>query len=283
MNHSMPTYFLAAVASFALVHCGGDDSKRSNTAYGRAGAVTYGPSETESDENLTPASGMDTSTRGQALPGGPPRDTIGDAMGTDDRSRPTDAYGSEAAANASGSAAMGMGEMASDASMLSDEQIAAISDAANRAEIEQATVAKAKARDARVTSFAQMMIDHHGQAKRDQANLMSRLSMTPAESSRSQQLRVDSQNALTALNEAKGADFDKMYIDAQVDAHQKVLSALDNELIPNADNADLKKLLQGLRPRVESHLSLARDLQQALAKGPSNQGSSGYGDQGLGQ
>ncbi len=259
MTHTKRTHVLAGLAALALAACGGESKQQRppETGYGRAGAVTYAPTESESNENMTPASGAETSTRGQAQPGGA---TTGEGS-------TSDVYGSQQGGGATGSAAMGMGEMASDASMLSDEQIAGISDAANNAEIDQATIARAKAKDPRVKSFAQMMIDHHGQAKRDQANLMSRLSMAPAESSRSRQLRTDAQNALSTLNDATGADFDKAYINAQVDAHQKVLAALDNELIPNADNADLKKLLQEIRPRVQSHLTQAKELQQALEKG----------------
>ena len=54
---------------------------------------------------------------------------------------------------------------------LSDEQIAAITDAANTAEIEQAKLAESKSKDAGVKRFAAMMIAHHGAAKQKQAKL----------------------------------------------------------------------------------------------------------------
>jgi putative membrane protein len=62
-----------------------------------------------------------------------------------------------------------------------------------------------------------------------------------------------------------GSDFDRAYIDAQVKEHTKVLELLDNKLIPQAQNADLIKALQGIRSKVASHLQEAQDLQASLA------------------
>jgi putative membrane protein len=162
-------------------------------------------------------------------------------------------------------------EPASERQALSDEQIAAITDAANDAEIEQAKLAQKSARNPRVKKFAAMMIKDHTQAKQKQKKLFNELSMAPSESPMSAQLKSDSQQKLEDLKAVKGADFDRAYMDAQVDAHQKVLDALDNQLIPETDNQELKALLNEIRPKVAAHLAEARDIQQALldaASGP---------------
>ena len=141
---------------------------------------------------------------------------------------------------------------------LSDEQIAAVTDAANTAEIEQAKLAESKSKDAGVKRFAAMMIAHHGAAKQKQA----KLKIKPAESAVSTGLQADAASTLDALKTDKGKDFDKAYIAAQVDAHQKVLDTINDKLLPSVKNADLKAYLDEIKPRVEQHLKEAKQLQE---------------------
>ena len=143
---------------------------------------------------------------------------------------------------------------------LSDEQIAAVTDAANSAEIAQAKLAESKSKDAGVKRFAAMMIAHHGAAKAKQAKLKLKL----AESSVSAGLEADAASTLDALKTDKGKDFDKAYIAAMVDGHQKVLDTINDKLLPNAKNADLKAYLEEIKPRVEQHLKEAKQLQESF-------------------
>lgn len=147
---------------------------------------------------------------------------------------------------------------------LNDGQIAAITEAANNAEIEQAKVAQDKCKDPRVKKFAAMMITDHTKAKQKQADLVSRLSLTPSESTESQQLATDTADALNNVRNAGRNDCDTMYMDAQVSGHQQLLDLMENVLIPRADNAELKKMLQDMKPTVAMHLQQARDLRQSL-------------------
>jgi len=143
---------------------------------------------------------------------------------------------------------------------LSDEQIAAVTDAANSAEIEQAKLAESKSKDAGVKRFAAMMIAHHGAAKAKQA----KLKLKPAESSVSTGLQADAASTLDSLKTSKGKDFDKAYIAAQVDGHQKVLDTINDKLLPSVKNADLKAYLEEIKPRVEQHLKEAKQLQESF-------------------
>jgi putative membrane protein len=143
---------------------------------------------------------------------------------------------------------------------LNDQQIAAITDAANTAEIEQAKLAESKSKDAGVKRFAAMMIMHHGAAKQKQA----KLKLKPEESSTSTALKSDAASTLDALKTDKGKDFDKAYIAAQIDGHQKVLDTINDELLPNVKNAELKAYLDEIKPRVEQHLKEAKQLQESF-------------------
>jgi putative membrane protein len=150
------------------------------------------------------------------------------------------------------------------APQLTDAQIAAITDAANKGEIEQAKLAVRKAKDPQVKAFAQMMIDHHGMEQKKEQTLCTTLSLQPETTQASTQLQTDSQNAISSLGSQNGADFDKAYIDLQVKEHRDVLDTIDNKLIPNAKNAQLKQALTEFRPKVQEHMQKAQDIQQKL-------------------
>ena len=150
------------------------------------------------------------------------------------------------------------------APQLTDAQIVAITDAANKGEIEQAKLAVRKAKDPQVKAFAQMMVDHHGTEQKKEQTLATSLSLQPETTQTSTQLQTDSQNAISSLSSQNGADFDKAYIDLQVKEHREVLDAIDTKLIPNAKNAQLKSALEAFRPKVQEHLQKAQEIQQKL-------------------
>jgi putative membrane protein len=151
-------------------------------------------------------------------------------------------------------------------SSLDDAQIAAITDAANTGEIEQARIALRRAKDPRVRAFAQRMIDQHGDAKMKQEMLMSSMNLTDVTTPTSADISNAGQQALTTLNSARGNDFDKTYMELQVREHQKALDLFDTKLIPSAHSPDLKRELVDFRPLVADHLKRAQDLQQILSK-----------------
>jgi putative membrane protein len=150
---------------------------------------------------------------------------------------------------------------------LTDEQIAAVSDASNTAEIETSKLAQTKAKDARVKKFAAMMVNHHTDAKKKQAKLLTKEKLTPAESPVSSKVKSDAETGVASLKSATGAEFDRAYIDMQVKMHEDTLSAIDGKLLPNVKHADLKAQLQDLRPKVEDHLKQAKELQASLSSG----------------
>ena len=74
------------------------------------------------------------------------------------------------------------------------------------------------------------------------------------------------QKDLDTIKPLKGADFDRAYIDAQVKEHQTVLGMLDSQLIPNAQNAELKSLLETGLKLFESHQAHAEKILSTLKK-----------------
>ncbi len=159
------------------------------------------------------------------------------------------------------SAASNQNTGASHPEMLTDAQIAQITDDANTAEIEQAKLAESKAKDPRVKKFAERMVKHHGEAKDKQA----KLNIKPDSSASARKLENDAKTTLGSLKADAEANFDRDYIAAQVTEHQTVLDTINNQLLPNVKSADLKSYLNEIKPTVEMHLKSAQELSHKLA------------------
>lgn len=147
---------------------------------------------------------------------------------------------------------------------LNDAQIMAVLNTANMGEISQGQIALQKAQNAQVKSFAQKMVtDHTNNYQKGQA-LGARLGVTPQNNEISIKLKKDSDDVVMKLNKADGKNFDKEYIDSQVKVHKMVLKTIDDKLLPNAQNAELRNLLAQTRPAIAMHLQTAEQLQKMV-------------------
>ena len=147
-----------------------------------------------------------------------------------------------------------------------DPQIAAIVVAANTVDIDAGKLAAKRSSNAEVKAFAQQMIQDHSAVNASATKLVTKLHVTPEANPTSKQLADGGDANLKALKQQKGAEFDKAYIDHEVTYHQSVLDALDQTLIPSAQNAELKALLEQTRPAFVAHLAHAKHVQESLAK-----------------
>jgi putative membrane protein len=136
--------------------------------------------------------------------------------------------------------------------------------AANEVDIAAGELASGKATNAQVKEFAQRMITDHTGVNRAAGELVGRLGVTPENNATSEKLRRDGELARSAMERETGAAFDRAYIDQEVEYHTAVLAAIDQTLIPSAQNAELKALLEQTRPAVDAHLQHARQIQTAL-------------------
>lgn len=145
-----------------------------------------------------------------------------------------------------------------------DAQIAEIVVVANNTDINNAKLAKSISKNKEVKDFAQEMITDHTNANKKTAALAHKLKIKPEESADSKELKTEGKETLLKLKRLNGAEFDQAYIENEVALHQKVLDALDNTLIPNAKNADLKNLLTTTRSVIANHLEHAKKVQASL-------------------
>jgi putative membrane protein len=148
---------------------------------------------------------------------------------------------------------------------LTNEQIVKITAAVDSGEIEQAKLAKNKAKNPRVKKFAAHMIEQHTQAKQKGAQLAKKANITPADSNLASELQTKGNQQLEMLKTADATAFDSTYMNGQVEQHQEVLSMLTTQLIPAATSDELKASLTEAQTMVQSHLSQAQEIRQALA------------------
>jgi putative membrane protein len=150
------------------------------------------------------------------------------------------------------------------AAALTDPQIAHVAVTANAVDVEVAKLATAETKNPAVRSFAQTMITDHTAVIGKAAALAKKLGVTPADNAVSQSLWSGAKEAEAGLGKVKGAAFDRAYMDREVAYHEAVLQALDGTLIPGASNAELKSLLQSVRPAIAAHLAHAKSIRAAL-------------------
>lgn len=121
-------------------------------------------------------------------------------------------------------------------------------------EIESSEAIIAKTKNAEIRSFAQMMIKHHKEstAKVTAAAKQAGISVAaPA-------LEPHQQQSLDEIKKATGADADRVYLDAQVTAHDQAL-ALHQAYAANGDTPQLKTAAGEIATVVQRHIeTLAR-------------------------
>lgn len=125
-----------------------------------------------------------------------------------------------------------------------DPQIAHIAYTADNIDIAAAKQALAKSRNAAVRSFAQEMVRDHSAVNEKALALLKKLNVTPQDNPTSQALSKQANEKLTELGKLEGRAFDRAYVKNEVTYHGAVNGALAKTLIPSANNAELKSLLE---------------------------------------
>lgn len=148
----------------------------------------------------------------------------------------------------------------------SDPQIAGIVVAANKIDVDAGKLAKSRSKNKEVQKFAQQMITDHTAVNKQAAALAKKLKVKPESSDTSKSLQQGAKENMANLKKLKGKAFDKAYIDHEVAYHEQVLDAIDKVLIPSAQNAELKGLIEKVRPAFQAHLDHAKHVQGDLEK-----------------
>ena len=145
----------------------------------------------------------------------------------------------------------------------SDANIFAVLDEANVADSSEGAIAATKGTSAQVREFGKLMMrDHHAMRLEVEA-LAKKLGIAPQPAA-DDRMQADLQKSTDMLNTtAKGRDFDRAYIDLQVEDHKSVLEKAIKAMA-STQTAELKNLLQKAAPRVQAHLDRAEGIQKSM-------------------
>ena len=148
---------------------------------------------------------------------------------------------------------------------LTDANIVALLDEANKADSAAGAFALGKAHDPGVKSFAKMMMGEHHALRVQGEALAKKLKVTP-EAPANDPVQAAGSAEMSALQSAgSGAAFDRAYIDQEVTIHKAVID-LANKAYGDAQNAELKALIEKAKPTLQKHLDRAEALQKTLSK-----------------
>jgi putative membrane protein len=123
------------------------------------------------------------------------------------------------------------------------------------AEVKFGEVAQNQATRTDVRAFAAQMVSDHTAAGNELATLAQNKQMTPPSD-----MDLVHKTKYDQLKSTYGSEFDRVYIQGQVEDHTAVVNAFQNE-ISNGSDADLKAFAQKHLPTIQHHLEMARQIQ----------------------
>lgn len=127
-------------------------------------------------------------------------------------------------------------------------------------ELESSRLAQEKAQNAELKAFATQMIADHTKSTNDlkaaiaQANL--NLQMPAA-------MPQDMQEKITALQNATGAEFDRLYAEQQVEAHQNALNLM-SRYAQDGDTPALQTFASNTAPVIQRHFDMITRLRDQM-------------------
>ena len=146
---------------------------------------------------------------------------------------------------------------------MSDANILSAVTMANAGEVSAGELAGTRARNADVKAFARMMVTEHQAMQKDGDRIAAAASLQPQAAASADSIQRAATASLDSLKALSGADFDRAYMAAQVRDHQNTLTALQR-MANDAQNAELKAMLQGAIPKVQQHLDRATEIHGKL-------------------
>ena len=145
-----------------------------------------------------------------------------------------------------------------------DPQIAHIAYTAGNIDIAAAKQALKISKNQAVREFAQEMVRDHEAVNAKALALVKQLHVTPEANATSESLKKAADEESAKLAKLSGAAFDTAYLSNEVAFHKTVNGALSSTLIPSAQNAELKSLLETGLKLFQEHQAHAEHVAAAL-------------------
>jgi putative membrane protein len=150
------------------------------------------------------------------------------------------------------------------ANKFNDPQIAKIAYVAGEVDIEAAQQALGKTQSPEVKAFAQDMIRDHTAINDQVLALLKKLHVAPRDTDVSRYMVKHAEEVRSELGKLNGADFDRAYMQNEVNYHLQVDFTLEKKLIPEITDPELKALLATALTTFKGHEQRAEKLVASL-------------------
>lgn len=166
---------------------------------------------------------------------------------------------SEAVNAAQDAMGAGVGMAAGPMAALTTDSFVGAAAVSDMYEVEAGKLAGTMAKSADVKAYGKMMVDMHTATTKELTPLAQKAGITPPAA-------MDERRKGFVDNlKAAGADFDRVYLDQQVAAHEEALSLMRG-YADGGDNAEIKAFAAKTAPVVDQHLTQARSLRDAAPR-----------------
>ena len=135
-----------------------------------------------------------------------------------------------------------------------------------RAEVMLGKLAQQKAQNARVKQFAAMMVKDHTRAGAELKSVAGNANIDLADAETEAEDHAEVRNRLAKL---AGAEFDREYMKAMVDDHEKAVDEVEDKA-ENASSDHVKQWAAKTLPALKKHLEEARQIHESLDKRSGN-------------
>lgn len=145
---------------------------------------------------------------------------------------------------------------------MSDADVVGVLNTVNRSEVEAGQLAKTKASSSDVRVYASQMVNEHQLKMQDATQLARRIGVQPQKPALARTLESTHQEAMDKLREKSGRDFDRAYLEYQIQMHQQSVNLVEDSA-ESVNNPELKRFLRETRPDLQEHLSAAQSMQRS--------------------
>lgn len=140
----------------------------------------------------------------------------------------------------------------------SDGEILQVLRTLNEGEIAQAQLAAQKSNNQELQDAAERIIQDH-QQNNQRIDSMAQSGIELEKSPLSRGLELQTEEIREELAELSGTEFECTYLEKQVEQHQLALETVRAELLPDAENAQVRRLLSSTAPALQHHLQEAQE------------------------
>jgi putative membrane protein len=161
------------------------------------------------------------------------------------------------AATADSAAAPGTGN-ATPAGVLSQMNVA------NTTEIQLSTLASRKAAAPQVKQIARKLVADHTRNREQVLALAQKVNVTLTPAQGGNVATADSAAMPPQLQGKTGAEFDRAFIEHEINDHQSNIQKIQHQLLPSMQDQQIKGYLQKTMTEMQGHLASLQQLQQQL-------------------